>query len=62
MTTIHPADTCARPYPIAETVRERLLAVLLRRALPILWREELSTRTNADLRDLIRQIEAVTND
>lgn len=62
MTTHYPADPCMKPHTVDDTIRERLMSVLLRKALPILWREELSTRTNADLRDLIRQIEGITRD
>ena len=62
MSTHYPADPCIPPHPIAETVRERLMNVMLRKTLPILWREELSTRTSDELRELIRQIEAITRD
>lgn len=54
------ADPCIPINPIAETIRERLMEVLLKKTLPILWKEELSTRTNADLRSLISEIETVT--
>lgn len=60
MTTHYPADPCAKPYPVAETIRERLQCVMLRRALPWLVRVEMSPSTNAELRDLIRQIEGMT--
>lgn len=45
---------------MTETIRERLMAVMLTKALPVLRREELGTRTNADLRHLISEIENIT--
>lgn len=59
--THFPADPCEPPQFVpADTVRERMMQVLLGKTLPYLWREELSTRTSAELRELIKQIECAT--
>ena len=42
--------------PIAKTVGELRKEQLLKEVLPLIWREELSTRTSPKLRSLIERI------
>lgn len=61
MTTIWPADACAPPITVTQpTIHDHLLTMLLRQAIPYLEREECGTRTNAELRNLIKQAKAAT--
>lgn len=62
MTTIYPPGQCEPPVTIPPTLHDHLLTMLLRQTIPYLEREEFGTRTNAALRNLIKQAKAATGE
>ena len=63
MTTLYQPDPCAPPITLpdtSETIRERLYSITLRKALPWLVKAEMSPSTCPELRDIIKQIEHLT--
>jgi hypothetical protein len=55
-------DPCAPPVTIPPSLHDHLITMLLRQTIPYLEYIEHGTRTNAELRNLIKQAKAATGD